>query len=96
VGGDNFAASSLAALAKGRRRVEDEVDLERPRRNRGFGGSIHTCLGNRPAHLEARVVLETLPAITRAFRLHVAEPARWVSSLAVRRRDGHPLIVTPR
>jgi cytochrome P450 len=73
----------------------EEVDLDRPRQHVGFGSGIHVCLGNTLARLEARVVLETLLAATGAFVLDEAQAAQWVPSLAVRRLDALPLVLTP-
>jgi cytochrome P450 len=72
----------------------DEIDLDRPRRHVGFGSGIHVCLGNTLARLEARVVLETLLASTSEFTLDEANRPHWVRSLAVRRLDRLPLILS--
>jgi len=73
----------------------DEVDLERPRGHVAFGSGIHVCLGNTLARLEVRVILECLLASTSSFVLDSANRSRWVHSLAVRRLDKLPLMVSP-
>ncbi|MGE3689888.1 MAG: cytochrome P450 [Novosphingobium sp.] len=72
----------------------NQIDLDRPRKHVGFGSGIHVCLGNTLARLEARVVLETLLAGTREFTLDAASRPQWVPSLAVRRLDRLPLILS--
>lgn len=72
----------------------DKIDLDRPRKHVGFGSGIHVCLGNTLARLEARVVLETLLASTHAFTLDQAQGPKWVPSLAVRRLDRLPLVIS--
>jgi len=72
----------------------DRIDLNRPRRHVGFGSGIHVCLGNTLARLEARVVLETLLADTRQFALDDVCRPQWVPSLAVRRLNQLPLVLS--
>ena len=74
----------------------DEIDLDRPRRHVGFGSGVHVCLGNTLARLEARVILEQLLRSTTSFELDPTQPPRWVPSLAVRRLDKLPLMLTLR
>lgn len=74
----------------------DEILLDRPRRHVGFGSGIHVCLGNTLARLEARVVIESLLSATAEFVVDERDQPCWVPSLAVRRLDRLPLILTPR
>jgi len=71
----------------------DELILERPRRHVTFGSGIHTCIGNVLARMEARVVLQTLLRLTKAFVLDPERPPKLVKSLAVRRHKGLSLLL---
>jgi cytochrome P450 len=76
----------------------DVVDLDRPnkREHLAFGRGIHFCVGARLARLEARVALEELLADTSSFAIDPERPARFVSSIFVRRHEVLDLVTTAR